>query len=134
MWRGCGRARSSPPRQLLPGSSCPELTAERDDGDLFRRLYAHSYHPDRSAELLIQFEEGYLPLRSTGTTHGSPYDYDRHVPWLLRLPEAAKATIAEPVSTVDVAPTLAVLAGIPVPGDRDGVERTALLPKKPPSP
>lgn len=111
-----------------------ELTAEGGDGDPFRRLYAHSYHPDRSAELMIQFEEGFLPLRSTGTTHGSPYDYDRHVPWLLRLPEAVKATVGEPVSTVDVAPTLAVLAGIPVPADRDGVERTALLPKaKPPA-
>ncbi len=100
-------------------------------GDRFGRLYANSFHRDRSPDVLLQFEEGFLPLRTTGTTHGSPYDYDARVPWLLRLPGVGAGKVTQPVSTVDVAPTLAVLAGIPVPPDRDGVERTALLPRAP---
>lgn len=108
-----------------------ELESKEAAGDPMGRLYQHSFHPRRSPDLMLQFEAGFLPLRTIGTTHGSPYDYDALVPWLLRLPEARPASVAEPVATVDVAPTLATLAGIPVPPDRDGVERTGLLPRSP---
>lgn len=58
-----------------------------------------------------------------GTTHGSPYFYDRHVPWILYGAGVTPGSSPLPVSTADVAPTLAELLGIPFPEDLDGVPR-----------
>ncbi len=69
----------------------------------------------------VRYMEGLLqaPMR-TGTTHGSPYYYDRHVP-IVFLGANVSAGVSElRASTVDVAPTLATLAGIPFPDDLDG--------------
>jgi len=56
----------------------------------------------------------------TGTGHGSPYWYDRWVPLIFfgQGIEAGRSDTA--VFTVDVAPTLAGLSGIPVPDGLDG--------------
>ncbi len=93
------------------------------------RLYRHSFHPERSPDLLVQLEPHTLPVMTTNvTTHGSPYPYDTHVPWLLRLPSGTAARVGERVATVDVAPTLARLVGVTPPADLDGVDRRSLLP------
>ena len=49
-----------------------------------------------------------------GTTHGSPYEYDQHVP-LFVMGAGVKAK-SDPVaaSPADIAPTLAALAGIKI--------------------
>jgi predicted AlkP superfamily pyrophosphatase or phosphodiesterase len=104
-----------------------ELASGAAAADPVGRLYAHSFHPQRSGDLLVQFEEYFLPRLGDGTTHGSPYDYDTHVPWLLRLPTGGPAAISQRVSTVDVAPTLATLAGVAPPPGLDGVDRRPLL-------
>jgi arylsulfatase A-like enzyme/Flp pilus assembly protein TadD len=50
------------------------------------------------------------------------YDTTLHVPWILRLPERghAGAVVSEQVRAIDVAPTLAALAGLPKPSAIDG--------------
>ncbi len=94
-----------------------------------RRLYAHSFHHERSPDLMVQLEPHTLPMARTNvTTHGTPYAYDTHVPWLLRLPSATGALVHTAVSTVDVAPTLAGLISVTPPADLDGVDRRSLLP------
>ena len=109
-----------------------ELDSGKLSGDPIQRLYAHSFHPERSPDLLVQFEPHTLRLfSSNATTHGTPYPYDTHVPWLLRLPSGATARVDEPVFTVDVAPTLAHLVGVAPPADLDGVDRRSLLPTRP---
>ncbi len=97
-------------------------------GEKMRRLYAHSFHPERSADLMLQLEAYTLPYRTTVANHGSPHPYDTHVPWLLRLPSGTGARVDERVYTVDVAPTVARLAGLTPPADLDGVDRRSLLP------
>lgn len=105
-----------------------ELADGEAAGDPVGALFARSFHPGRSTGLVLQLEDHFLPYRSLGTTHGSPYDYDRHVPWLLRRPGGVGGgRVGTPVATVDVAPTLAALAGIPVAEELDGVDRSGLL-------
>ena len=56
--------------------------------------------------------------RTTGDAvagHGSPWDYDRRVPILFWWPGVTAADRKEPIETVDIAPTLAAIAGVPAP-------------------
>lgn len=56
----------------------------------------------------------------TGTTHGSPYWYDRHVPIIFMGPGVRAERVTDRASTVDFAPTLASYVGVRFPGNLDG--------------
>jgi hypothetical protein len=86
-----------------------------------RRLYRHSFYPDRSPDLFVVFCEHCLVTSSAhGTTHGSPYDYDRRVPLVFWGLGAGRGFVEREVPTVDIAPMVARLLGIEVPDDVDG--------------
>ena len=57
------------------------------------------------------------------------YDSTLHVPWIVRIPnrQLAGRVIEEPVSLVDVFPTIAGLLGTAVPAKIDGVDRSGLI-------
>ena len=97
-----------------------ELLQEVDKSDYARWLYANSYYPERSPDFLIQFEKYAMPSVGLVTTHGSAYDYDTHVPLIVLAPGLESETLDIPARTVDLAPTLANLLGIPVPDEVDG--------------
>lgn len=97
--------------------------------DSFSVLMRNSYHPDRwtggwgseGSGVVFRFIEGYYPSTGRrGTGHGSPYYYDRHVPLMFFGGTVEAGVSDEPVNTVDIAPTLARLAGIEFPSDLDG--------------
>ncbi|UCC26423.1 MAG: hypothetical protein JSU98_04825, partial [Gemmatimonadales bacterium] len=90
---------------------------------LFGRSHRDGQHTGSLARygVYLQLESGVL-LRTErqGTGHGSPYWHDRHVPFIL-FGEGLEATASdEPVFTYQMAPTLADLAGVPVPPGLDG--------------
>jgi predicted AlkP superfamily pyrophosphatase or phosphodiesterase len=103
----------------------PNLGGERPDS--MAELFANSYSEGRYTGILgrlgfdILFTEGTLsdglPRR---TTHGTPYWYDRHVPLVFMGAGVGVGSSDEGVYSVDVAPTLAHLAGIPIPDGLDG--------------
>jgi len=109
----------------------PWVEAEQASADSFRVLYARSYHPDRVLGHLghlgvaYRMAEGVYDGRYPfGTGHGSPYYYDRHVPFMIMGPGIQPGVLEEPVSVVDLAPTLANLFRIPFPDDLDGTPRS----------
>jgi predicted AlkP superfamily pyrophosphatase or phosphodiesterase len=84
-------------------------------------LYRHSFVPGRSGDFVVQPAEGCLVSSyDSGTSHGSPYDYDRRVPIVLRGPGIEAGPVPGPAATVDLAPTLAARLGIGVPPGLDG--------------
>ncbi len=98
--------------------------------DSFTVLFRNSYHPERwhwgygsqGSGVLFRFSENVLPdSEPRGTGHGSPYYYDRHVPLIFYGAGVDRGVSDTPVRTVDIAPTLAGLAGIGVPSEIDGV-------------
>jgi len=93
--------------------------ANRDDPTA--RLYRNSHHPDRGGDLLVQVDPGCLisPFEH-GTSHGSPYLYDRAVPIVFWGPGIPAGRVPGPAATVDIAPSLAARLGIAVPDDLDG--------------
>ena len=103
-------------------------TPASSEEEPFRLLYRHSFHPERSADLMVQLVEYAIPAGLVAT-HGSPYDYDRHVPVFVMAPGIGAARIADEVGVVDLAPTLAGLLGIATP-KVDGRDLTDLLLQK----
>ena len=84
-------------------------------------LYRRSFVPGRSGDFAVQVAEGcLLSIYDTGTSHGSPWPYDRRVPLVLRGPGIEPGAVPGPAATVDIAPTLSALLGVPAPADLDG--------------
>jgi predicted AlkP superfamily pyrophosphatase or phosphodiesterase len=76
-----------------------------------------SYDAERSPDVVAIFAErtSFGIPKKTGdyvAGHGSPWDHDRQVPILFWWPGAKAANHAEPAEVVDIAPTLAAVAGI----------------------
>ena len=114
-----------------------DLSAPGKDGDGYREMYRNSFHPDRTPDLVVQYKENVLVIDSRyGTTHGTPYRYDTHVPlifWGHGVADGVKP-VKQRVRTIDMAPTLAVLLGLTVPGEIDGVVLRDVFPEVSQSP
>jgi predicted AlkP superfamily pyrophosphatase or phosphodiesterase len=98
-------------------------TAEeiRDEEGELAELYRHSFVADRSGDLVVQPEPTCLISRYVeGTTHGTPYAYDRRVPLLFWGSGVEAGSVAGRAATIDIAPTLARRLGIAPPADLDG--------------
>lgn len=76
-------------------------------GEMTRR----SYHPERSADVLF-IERPFFLSRSAGTNHGTPHDYDTHVPLVWYGAGVKPGVHPGRVGVDDLAPTLAGLLGI----------------------
>lgn len=75
-----------------------------------------NYYGARSGELYILTKPGYVFLgESNGTTHGSPYSYDSHVPLMIYGSGVQGGRWGADCSPADVAPTIAALLGIQMP-------------------
>jgi predicted AlkP superfamily pyrophosphatase or phosphodiesterase len=94
--------------------------------DSFAVMFRNSHYPGRAHRPLspygleYRFGDGDLVSYPTGTTHGTPYWYDRWVPFMLLGAGVARGSSDSATYTVDMAPTLAALAGIRAPDDLDG--------------
>jgi hypothetical protein len=68
--------------------------------DHIRTLVKRSYYPDRSGDVFLVLKPYYIPSAAigTGTTHGSPYDYDRHVPLMVIGPGVVGGSKSEPTT------------------------------------
>ena len=102
-----------------------ELLAAQAEGvdresDEERWLFAHSYFPGRSPDLMIRFQKYMMRSRSSATTHGTSYLYDREVPVIIMAPGMSVGRRDDDLATVDLAPTLGGLVGLEVPEDVDG--------------
>jgi predicted AlkP superfamily pyrophosphatase or phosphodiesterase len=95
-------------------------------GDFIARAATFGYNPKRSGDLSIVLEPGYVPGHS-GTTHFSPYAYDRHVPVLFLGPGIRPGHYDETIEPNDIAPTLATMLDIQTPSGSSGRVLTEML-------
>jgi hypothetical protein len=89
------------------------------DGDFIAKAEMNGYFPRRSGDLQLVFEPGYM-AGTSGTTHFSPYAYDRHVPILFMGPGIKAGRYDETIAPNDIAPTLATLLDIQTPSGSSG--------------
>jgi predicted AlkP superfamily pyrophosphatase or phosphodiesterase len=103
-------------RAEIEGSALPQDTP-------FLTQVRNSWYRERSADIQLVVRPYWLfgsPGR-TGTTHGSPHEYDTHVPILFFGPGWIEpGRIDARVEVVDIAPTLAHIVGAAVPAASEG--------------
>jgi arylsulfatase A-like enzyme len=69
---------------------------------------------------VIQIAPWHLLGMQAGTSHGSPYPYDRRIPLVFHGPRIPRSRSYERASSTDAAPTLLLRLGLPVPAGLDG--------------
>lgn len=105
--------------QIAEAFTAAEVIAMVPEGDSLRAASRRSYHPSRSQDVIFVLKP-YFIERSTGTNHGSPYDYDTRVPQLWFGRGVSPGNHRERTGVDDLAPTLAALLGVPVPPQAQG--------------
>ena len=88
--------------------------------DYFLNFIAKGYDPNQNGDLVILDKPGYIEYGLTGTSHGTAYPYDTHVPMLFygwKIPHGE--SFAKKVIT-QIAPTLALKLKITMPNGTEG--------------
>jgi predicted AlkP superfamily pyrophosphatase or phosphodiesterase len=81
-----------------------DLDGDTGTLDEFGRMMKKSYHPDRSGDVAIVAKPYYLVTTyPTGTGHGTPHAYDRHVPLLFLGPRVPTGRCDEAVTPQSIA-------------------------------
>lgn len=95
--------------------------------DYHRQLYLNDFNAKRSGDLLLMFQPGWIGRGKHGTTHGTSYNYDTHVPFLLFGWGIKPGETFDRTHINDIAPTVSALLHIlPPSGSTGKVIGTAL--------
>ena len=87
--------------------------------DPLSRAVSVGYFGPRSGDLVI-LQEPYYLFDATGTSHGTPYDYDTHVPVIFMGPEIKPNLYRERIAVNDIAPTLSEILDLERPSGSAG--------------
>lgn len=91
------------------------------DEQSFKGKVVRGFNPKRCGDIAFVLEPGWLAWGSvTGSTHGSAYNYDTHVPILFYGAGIKKGSTAAFHTITDIAPTLSVLLKIKFPNGAIG--------------
>ena len=87
----------------------------------FHSLIQKGFNQKRSGDVIIALNSGWIEWSSpTGTTHGSCFSYDTHVPLLFWGKGIKHGLSDEHISICDIAPTVSTLLGISFPNGCTG--------------
>jgi len=93
-----------------------ELMGPAPGGDEFFELHQRAFFAPRSGDLIVRTRPYvYLGGRVGGTGHGTPHEYDRHVPIVFLGPGIAPGRRTVPCGPEDIAWTLGRLLGLDYP-------------------
>lgn len=112
-------------RYLLPLKEVDKAIAGKDLANgIFSEgveyLVQNGYHQKLSGDVVIIPKPGYIDYPEQGTTHGSPYNYDTHVPLLWYGWGIKKGESIKKVNITDIAVTLSFLLDIQQPSASTG--------------
>ena len=91
-----------------------------EDNDSFSRRLRNMIHPEKSPNVIVVLKEYFSERFPLGATHGTPYDYDTHVPIIFSHSNIRSKKVERNVATVDVAPTIARLVRAEIPTEVNG--------------
>ncbi len=101
------------------------------DTRLYRSV-VNNFHSKRSGDIFVVFEPNWFINDFEGltvaSTHGSPWNYDTHVPIVFAGAGLHAQTVDRRVLSVDIAPTLSSYLGIKAPSGSVGEPLSEVLP------
>ena len=77
-------------------------------------------HIDKSPDIYLILKKYWIYTSKTGTTHGSPYDYDAHIPLIFATGNTKSSTSDQYIRSIDIAPSVAKILNINYPKDVNG--------------
>lgn len=96
-----------------------EEILENSGADYFLNAIAKGYDPTQNGELVYVFKPAYIEYSTTGTSHGSLYTYDTHVPLLWYGWNITKGENYNKHVITEIAPTLALKLKITLPNSTE---------------
>jgi len=97
-----------------------EELLEGGPADPWLTLFRRSSHPERTPDVVLRPDPWLLFDFPEGTSHGSPYPYDRRVPLIFLGGKVRAQQRFDRASPTDAVPTLLTLLGLALPADLDG--------------
>jgi len=88
--------------------------------DYFLNMINKGYDATQNGNLVILDKPGYIEYGATGTSHGTPYTYDTHVPLLFYGWNVPKGETHDHKEITQIAPTLALKLKITLPNGTEG--------------
>jgi arylsulfatase A-like enzyme len=86
----------------------------------YREMFINGIYPKRSGDILIVFEPNWFDYGPTGSSHGSNYSYDTHVPLLWYGWKIQNGKSWKRYAITDIAPTIAAMLRIAQPSGSIG--------------
>ncbi len=96
--------------QLMYGTSPP---------DRFSTRVRNGFYPARSGDIVV-VPDAYWIYEAHGTSHGTPFNYDTHVPVIFMGPNIVPGRYDEQIAVNDIAPTIATILEIEFPSGSVG--------------
>lgn len=90
-------------------------------------LIQNGYNQKRSGDVIVVLKPDYVSYSDTGSTHGSPFSYDTHVPLLFYGKGVKNGNTIVRTEIPDIAVTMASLLGIAFPSGATGEPIRAVL-------
>jgi hypothetical protein len=98
------------------GSAYPYSAFEANDfGNGHLRRIVNSFSPQRSGDVIITLNPGWVEKSDFVTNHNSPYEYDTHVPLIWYGWAVNRALVTRKVNLTDIAATLSSICRVPFP-------------------
>lgn len=94
--------------------------------DLVARRVMNGFFYSRASDLFVVAQPYWL-FEESGTSHGTPYNYDTHVPLIFMGPGIRPGVYHGSASVADVAPTLASILAVETPSGAGGRVLTEIL-------
>ena len=78
----------------------------------YELLIQNGYNTERSGDLIFNFKPNVIKYGNRGTTHGSGYNYDTHVPLIFYGKKILKGETMKKTKITDIAPTISKIIDV----------------------
>jgi predicted AlkP superfamily pyrophosphatase or phosphodiesterase len=105
-----------------------QIAGGQDIDDAITHKVENGFFPSRASDLVV-IEEPYWMQTQHGTTHGTPFGYDSHVPVIFMGPNVKPGRYDGKIAPNDIAPTLATMLDVETPSGAMGRVLVEMLEK-----
>jgi len=98
-------------------------------GDFPMDLMYRGLHPRLRGDVVWLIKSGYIEYGNVGSTHGSAWNYDTHIPLLMYGKNVHPGISYRETHIRDIAPTLSMICGVPLPSGCTGTPISEVLDK-----